>query len=251
MDAVILAAGFATRLYPLTLHRAKPLLEVAGRPGIEYILDALAPLVAVGLKNVHVVCNQRFRPQFETAFPEGRWPFSIHVVSNGVLDAGKKRGAVGHMAIGVSCTEAGSPFLVLAGDNLFDFDLLDLWRRFLEVGGCSVVVTYRTDTPEHTSLFNNLDVGPDGRIVSFIEKPERPVSREFATCIYLFSQETRWHLDEYMRSGTDPDKAGQFISWLACRVPVYTVEPQGHWFDIGSLEDLKVASEYFATNSRG
>ncbi len=242
MEALVLAGGFATRLYPLTLDRAKPLLPVAGKAAIEHILERLFPLATAGLTRIVVVTTEKFAKDFRRALT-GPYPLPVEVLSNGSKTADEKLGAVGDMAFGAQEMAAEAPFLVLAGDNLFDFDLREVVAAFSHQ---ALVVLHRVKTLDEVRPYNNLRLDGTGRILTFVEKPVAPFSHQFATCIYLFPAHVRARLQEYLQSGKDPDKAGNFIRWLAQQEPVQTVEPAGTWFDIGSLAVLQQAEDHFA-----
>jgi len=247
MEAVILAGGFATRLFPLTLDKAKPLLDVGGKPAIEHILERVYPLKHRGLERILVVTSERFAADFERAL-SGPRPVPIEVVSNGVTDPERKLGAVGDMTIGARLVRNG-PVLVLAGDNLFDYDLVDFHMAFLHGEGSPTVVVRRMPRAEDTVEYNNVRVSRSGEIVLFVEKPARPFSRRFATCQYFFPQRIGKMLKHYILDGNDPDKAGDFIRWLSRREPVRAWEAKGAWFDVGSLEVLEQAARYFSAPS--
>lgn len=244
MDAIILAAGFATRLYPLTLNKAKPLLEIGGRPCIYNIIDGLLPLAQQGLERIVIVSNERFADDFRKELT-GPFPVEVVVVSNGAQDLNGKLGAIGDMEFGARFVHPGKPFWVLAGDNMHDFDLSAANEQFASSGWLPRVVTYRAESLEEVKAYSNIRLDETGRIIEFVEKPQDPQSTEFATCIYAFPPSTVERLKEYMASGNDADKAGFFIDWLKDREPVYVFEPSGRWFDIGGLDDLRRADEYF------
>ncbi len=242
MEALILAGGFATRLYPLTLDRAKPLLHVAGKAAIEHILERLFPLADQGLTRIVVVTTEKFAEDFRQAL-SGPFPLPVDVVSNGTTTPDEKLGSIGDMVFGAEQMDGQTPFLVLAGDNLFDFDLREVVAAF---NNQALVVLHRAKTLEEVRPYNNLRLDGTGRILTFLEKPAVPFSHQFATCIYLFPAHVRTSLREYLQSGKDPDKAGNFIRWLAQQGPVQTVEPAGTWFDIGSEAVLRQAEAHFA-----
>ncbi len=241
MEAVILAGGFATRLHPLTLDRAKPLLEVAGRPAVEHILERLFPLVEKGLTRIVVVSSEKFAEDFRFTLT-GPYPIPVEICSNGTMKPDEKLGAIGDIHFGAKHVTPGVPFFVLAGDNLFDFSLEEVQRAYEEK---SLVVLHRVKTLEEVKPYNNLRLDGTGRILTFFEKPEKPFSKIFATCIYLFPPHVLNRLEEYLAEGRDPDKAGDFIRWLSQHESVQTVVGNGTWFDIGSVEALKQAEEYF------
>ncbi len=245
MDAVILAGGFATRLYPLTLKQSKPLLKIAGQPCIYNILEGLFPLRRVGLNRIIVVSNEPFVSDFRNEL-SGPFPVDVVVESNGVRTLDEKLGAVGDMAFGAHYVEEGEPFWILAGDNMHDFDLLAVHRRFESLARAPVVVTHRAETLEEVAAYNNMALDSEGCIRAFEEKPARPETTEFATCIYEFPSDVRSALSQYLEEGNDPDKAGYFIAWLKDRRKVFAVEPEGKWFDIGSKEVMDLADKYFS-----
>lgn len=245
MEAVILAGGFATRLYPLTRNQAKPLLPVADRPAIFCILERLFALRPCGLARIVVLSNERFARDFRTTL-SGSHPVPVEVVSNRVRTEAEKLGAVRDMALAASLVTPGQPFLVLAGDNLFDFGLETPVRRFAALDGRSPVVLVRSvPHKKDTKEYNNVRLAGDGRISAFVEKPERPFARRFALCIYVFPPDVRQDLELFVAQGNDPDKAGNFIRWLCRRRPVYGWDAGGTWFDVGSLAELEAADLFF------
>lgn len=249
MEALILAAGFATRLYPLTENRAKSLLDVAGLPAVGHILRSLFPLAEVGLSRIVILSNDRYVDDFRRALP-GPYPVPVVIENNGVKTEEGKKGAVGDMALGAGLMAPGVPFLCLAGDNLFDFDLLAAHRRFQQRRGSRpLVLLYRLESVAEASLYNNVTLDETGRLLSFEEKPANPTSPLFGTCIYLFPPDIAHDLAVYEKQGGDQDKAGYFIKWLAKRRHVYTLEMPGHWFDVGSVEVLAAANAHFRENA--
>lgn len=246
MDAVILAGGFATRLFPLTRNRAKPLLDVAGHTCLDRILGRLRPLAGQGLRRVVVVTNSRFVDAFEDALRGVDLPFEAVVADNGVTAEGAKRGAVGDMAFGASHLAGDEDFWVLAGDNLFEFDLAQTWAEYLSLGRRPLVLLSEVATVAEAAKYNNLELGAEGKILRFVEKPREPWSRLFAVCVYTFPPRVAGALRDYLKAGENPDNAGSFIAWLAARTPVLTRRPEGAWFDIGSVEELEDARAFFA-----
>lgn len=246
MDAVILAGGFATRLHPLTLDKAKPLLDVAGHSCLERIMGRLLPLSPLGLRRVVVVTNSRFVGAFEDALRGVDLPFEAVVVDNGVTAEGVKRGAVGDMAFGASHLRGDDDFWVLAGDNLFEFDLAAVWLDYVTQGRLPTVLLSEVATIAEAAKYNNLEIGADGRILRFVEKPAAPWSRLFAVCIYTFPPWVAGALRDYLRAGENADNAGSFIAWCAARTAVLTQHPAGAWFDIGSIQELEDARAFFA-----
>lgn len=245
MEAVILAGGFATRLYPLTKDRAKPLLDVGGKSCMQRIVDKLIPLKEQGLSRILVVANSRFCEDFKQALAAMDLPFAADVIDNGVMDVNQKRGAVGDMAFAAEHLTPGEDFWVLAGDNLFEYELDQVWDYYLQGGRKPLVLLSETPDINEARLYNNLELDDKGIILDFQEKPANPWSRLFAVCIYTFPAQTRQALATYLGEGNNPDNAGSFIAWLARKTPTATIKPEGAWFDIGSVQELELAGKFF------
>lgn len=246
MNILILAAGYATRLYPLTLTKAKPLLDIAGKPMIEWVLDNLAPVS--GVDNVYVVTNNKFASSFQNwADIYGRRQPERHfkIVNDGSMDDSDKLGAIGDVNLVVSRENlAASDLIVVAGDNLFS-QSLEGFASFAK-GRAAVLATYDVKDLEAIRKYNAIDVDASGVITQFEEKPACPTSTRTGIALYYFSKETVSLFPTYLAEGNNPDQPGRFIQWLYTRIPVYTWEVPGTWFDIGSKETLEEANVIFA-----
>ncbi len=250
MNILILAAGYATRLYPLTKNRAKPLLDVAGKPMIEWVLDNLAPME--GVEKVFVVTNDKFAADFQTwandyATREQRLSFKI--INDNSKDDSDKLGAIGDINLVASRESlANSDLIVVAGDNLFS-QSLEGFAQFAK-GKQAVLATYDVKDLEAIKKYNAIEVDQEGVITHFEEKPAEPKSTRTGIALYYFSKETVNLFATYIAAGNNPDQPGRFIQWLYTRIPVHTFEVPGIWFDIGSKETLEEANEIFANLSR-
>lgn len=246
MNILILAAGYATRLYPLTLTKAKPLLPVAGKPMIEWVLDNLAPIP--GIDNVYVVTNHKFAADFQAwaddyAKRQPRLRFKI--VNDGSKDDSDKLGAIGDINLVVNRENlASSDLTVVAGDNLFSESLEDFAKAC--EGRQAVLATYDVKDLEAIKKYNSIEVDGEGVITHFEEKPANPKSTRTGIALYYYSKETVAKFPEYIAEGNNPDQPGRFIQWLYTRIPVHTYEVPGIWFDIGSKETLEEANQIFA-----
>ncbi|MEE8467910.1 MAG: sugar phosphate nucleotidyltransferase [Planctomycetota bacterium] len=248
MKAIVLAAGFATRMYPLTRDRAKPLLDVAGKPVLSRLLDRVLTLDAVD--EVLVVTNHRFFDQFEL-WSEGylaRVP--VRVLDDGSLDDAGKRGAIADLAFAVEAIdEVAADLLVVAGDNLIDFDLQPHATRFAELGRplCLVREIEGIVPPRRFS-----EVTLDGtRVLTCREKPAEVRSNLSAICLYFLPASVRPRLAEYLASQSEHDAPGHFIAWLHDREPLAASRIDGGWHDIGDLETLERARTAFGAQARG
>lgn len=246
MKAILLAAGFATRMFPLTRDRAKPLLEVAGRPVLSHILERVRALPEVD--EVLVVTNGKFEADFHAwakALPDGA---PVRILGDGSTDDTNKLGAIGDIRLVLEDLErrgdSDAPWMVVAGDNLFDFDLAPHAQRFFERGETQLLLReIQGEVPPAT--YNEVVMGEGGRVLSFREKPADPKSNLACLCLYFFPGAIRARLQEYLTEGGHPDAPGYFIEWLATREPVRAHRFQGRWFDIGSLTTLEDARREF------
>ena len=246
MNALILAAGYATRLYPLTLTKAKPLLEVAGKPMIDWVLDNLAPVP--DLERVYVVTNHKFAADFRAwadAYRQKNPRFQIEIIDDGSTDDSDKLGAIGDICLAITRHDlAASDLIVVAGDNLFSEPLAD----FAAAAKTSeaMLATYDVGDLEAIRKYSSITTDSDGVITRFEEKPAEPKNSVAGIALYYFSRETIPLFTTYIAAGNNPDQPGRFIQWLYQRKPVRTFQISGTWFDIGSKETLEEANQIFA-----
>ncbi len=238
MQAVILAAGYATRLRPLTESVAKPLLPVGGRPMVDWILDKIAEVD--GVEAVHLVTNSRWAPDFERWAKERGGGVRVH--DDGTRTNEDRLGAVGDVRFAIEAAGlAGEDLLVIAGDNLFEFslrDYVDFWRG---KGEASTIAVHRLADPSLASLYGVVDLDEDDRVVRLEEKPERPTSNLISAAIYLFHRAHVPLIDRYLAEGNSADHSGAFLAWLYTREPVYGFRFSEPWLDIGDRAQLLVA----------
>jgi len=233
MKALILAAGYATRLYPLTKTAAKPLLPLAGRPMLDYLLDRIADVDEVD--EVHVVTNHKFAD----SFAEWAGPRNVVVHDDGTTSEDDRLGAIGDIQFVVERAGFdGDDLMVIAGDNLFDYSLADYVRWWRGKGEASAVVLYDVGSLELVKKYSSVDLDADERLVSFVEKPEEPTSTLIATAAYLYHREHVRLIRQYLDEGSPPDQPGRFVAWLVPRVPVYGYPVGGDWRDIGDAAQL-------------
>ncbi|MEI6350387.1 MAG: sugar phosphate nucleotidyltransferase [Verrucomicrobiota bacterium] len=222
MNILILGAGYATRLYPLTLTKAKPLLDVAGKPMIEWVIDNLAPIPDI--ENVIVVTNNKFAADFQAWADEYtcRQPkLHFKIINDGSKDDSDKLGAIGDINLVVARENLGnSDLVVVAGDNLFS-QSLEGFAQFAK-GRAAVLATYDVKDLEAIKKYNSIEVDANGVITHFEEKPANPKSTNTGIALYYFSKETVTQFATYIAEGNNPDQPGRFIQWLYTRIPVHT-----------------------------
>jgi len=246
MKVVILAAGYATRLYPLTLTQPKPLLPVAGKPMIEYVLDNLAPIG--GIDRIYVVTNAKFAAHFQKwadGYRETKAKLDFTIVNDGSTDDTNKLGAIGDLHLVVTREHVDDDVIVVAGDNLFSEKLTD-FGRYCREKNAPVLAVYDVGDLEQIKKYNSITIASDDRITFFEEKPKNPTSTLTGIALYFYPSATVPLIQHYIAEGNNPDQPGRLIQWLYTRVPVYTWRVPGLWFDIGSKETLEEANKIFA-----
>ena len=232
MKALILAAGYATRLRPLTDTWAKELLPVGGRPIVDRILDNLAEVPEVD--EVHLVTNARKAPWFNE-WARGR---DVTIHDDGTTSNDDRLGAIGDMLFVVDRIGADDDLLVIAGDNLFDFHLGELVAFWRTKGVASAVALRDVGSLELARQYGIVDLDSDARIRSFVEKPPEPESTLAATATYLYHREHVALIRTYVESEANADQPGRLVAWLHQREPVYGWVFTEPWYDIGDEEQL-------------
>jgi glucose-1-phosphate thymidylyltransferase len=231
VKALILAAGYATRLRPLTDAIPKHLLPVGGRPMVDWILDKIRE---AGIEDIHLVTNGRFADDFE------RWAVGtgVQVHDDRTTTDERRLGAIGDIRFVREHTDLDDDLLVIAGDNLFDYSLGDYIRFWSQNSTASAVAVYDVGDRELAKQYGIVELDEDDRIVGFVEKPSDPPSTLSATATYLYARRHAALIDSYLDAGQPPDQPGHFVAWLHKREPVYAYRIAGGWYDIGDAGQL-------------
>ncbi|RZN61671.1 sugar phosphate nucleotidyltransferase [Methanonatronarchaeum sp. AMET6-2] len=227
MEAIVLAGGFATRLWPLTRDKAKPLLPLGEREIIDYLVEEIVEEPRVD--NVYISTNKRFEEDFQTYVKQKGYR-DVEVVVEDSMREGEKPGAIGalHQIIGSKGLEG--PLLIVAGDNYVSFSVSE-FIDFYFGGEGSCLAAY--DLDGDPSQFGVLEV-ESGKVVDFEEKPGEPKSSLISIAFYVLSESGVKNLDRYMNEGLNPDSPGYFIEWLVSHEDVRAFKFEGNWFDIGT-----------------
>jgi len=190
MNVLILAAGYATRLYPLTENKAKPLLEVAGKPMIEWVLDNLAPVPDLG--TVYVVTNDKFARDFQTwadEYAKSQPKLTFKIINDGSRSDSDKLGAIGDIRLVLTREElADESLIVVAGDNLFSEPLTDFVAA--AQGSAATLATYDVGDLEAMKKYSAIQIDAQGVITHFEEKPAKPETTLTGIALYYFAPET-------------------------------------------------------------
>lgn len=243
MKCLILAAGYATRLYPLTKETPKPLLEVAGKSILERLLDKIGVIDAID--HVYVVTNSRFAQSFHKWVRQYDYSKPLTIIDDGTTSNENRLGAIGDIQYTLEQTKLADDLMILAGDNLFDFDLGD-FEQFFQEKNADVITAYEIDDIELQRRVGIIELDSSARVLSFEEKPQQPKSPWGVPALYIYKQETLPLIRKYLEEGNNPDAPGHFVPWLIKHKPIYAFQFEGQWYDIGTFESYEEAQAVFA-----
>jgi glucose-1-phosphate thymidylyltransferase len=233
MKVLILAAGYATRLYPRTKNFPKPLLEVNGKPIINYLIEKLERLS--GISKVVVVTNDRFARTFEAWAKQFDTRYDIQIVNDRTRTPETRLGAVGDMSLVFKQEGYRGDFLVLGGDNFFQDPLDDFVKFARRKTTATTIGVYDIKRKKEASNFGVVSLNAACKVVDFAEKPEQPRSSLIAMCLYYFPQGALTCIKEYMSDRRNSsDAAGAYIGWLSRAGTVYGYRFKHLWVDIGN-----------------
>ncbi|MBF0522622.1 MAG: nucleotidyltransferase family protein [Candidatus Omnitrophica bacterium] len=242
MKALILAAGYGTRLYPLVQDTPKAFLEVKGRTLIGHIVDKIKGVE--GLEEILVVTNNKFYSDFKNWAQHQ--PFNIRVINDGTDTPEQRLGSIGDIHFALTQYAFSDDLLVVGSDNLFNFNLGDFFKFAKQKSHSATIGLYDIGDISQAHKFGVVSVDKDKKITLFEEKPEKPQSTLIAMCFYYFPRETVDLTFQYVKEVEKADRAGDYIKWIAERHSVYGFTFSGKWYDIGSIESYKDAQENFS-----
>ena len=245
MKLIILAAGYATRLYPLTLNQPKPLLPVAGKPMLEHVVDHVAGIK--GIDQAYIVTNAKFVSHFENwarAYKHPKLNFGFKIINDGSTDDSNKLGAIGDMHLVLRKEEIDDDIIVIGGDNLFSNDLDD-FGDYCKQKNAPVTGVYDVGDLEAIKKYNAIEIDEDNRITYFEEKPKNPRSTLTGIALYFYPRSTLSLIHQYISEGNNPDQPGRLVQWMYSRVPFFVWKVPGLWYDVGSIETLEEANRVF------
>lgn len=245
MKCLILAAGYATRLYPLTENFPKPLLKVGEKPILDWLLDDIDS--AGEIDEYIVISNHKFVSHFEKWASEraGRTKRFIRVLDDGTMTNETRLGAVRDIQLAIEKLSLDDDLLVIAGDNLLDFSLKG-FLHYARQRGTSCVMRYYEPSIDRLRKTGVATVDDEGLILSMEEKPAEPKSNWCCPPFYFYRQSDVPLVKVGIESGCGVDAPGSFIAWLSSKTPVHAWEMPGRRFDIGSLDSYYEAIEKFS-----
>ncbi len=248
MKVIVLAAGYGTRMGELTKNTPKPLLPVGGKAIVEHLFEKLTPIESI--THYYIISNGKFYQSFK------EWELDFHANRNGHITLDilndhstcneNRLGAIGDIQLVLNTVSFQDDVIITAGDNLYDFDLLEYYR-FFQKKNCDCIAVIPIHEPEKLKRTGVVEVDSDFRVIGFEEKPAEPKSNFACPPIYFFKQATLGLVKDYLKSGNNPDAPGHFISWLHKQRPVYAYQIKGQRYDVGNPETYQKVNEIYAS----
>ena len=234
MKALILAAGYSTRLYPLTLNTPKALLPIGKKCMIDYLAEQLHTVE--DLSEVVIVTNARFYEDFcqWVLGAQARYaPLSFRVINDETMTADDRRGAVGDIQYAIEQAHLDDDLLVAASDNFFTFPLNDFIDDFKR-SGCDTLLAHQMDSLEDLRRFAVATLDEHQHVIDLVEKPTDPPTDIAIYALYLYRRDTLPLVKQYLDEGGAPDAPGHFPEWLYKRKPVRVYIFKGECIDVGT-----------------
>jgi glucose-1-phosphate thymidylyltransferase len=243
---IVLGAGYATRLYPLTLNQPKPLLSVAGKPMIEHVLDNAMPIREID--HAFVVTNEKFAPHFQRwadGYGSRHASALITIINDHSTDDANKLGAIGDMNLVINQEQIDDDIMVVGGDNLFS-QSLEAFGDYCREKKAPVLGVYDVGNLEEIKKYNAIEIDDQDRISFFEEKPANPKSTLTGIALYYYPRTALPLIRQYIDEGNHPDQPGLLVQWMYPRTPFYVWRVPGIWFDVGAKETLEEANRIFS-----
>ena len=243
MKCVLLAAGYATRMYPLTENLPKPLLEVGGKTILDWIVNDLAS--GGKIDSYVVISNHKFLPHFEKWVTLKRsHGFVMELLDDGSTDNDNRLGAVKDIEFAIDALALDDDLLVLAGDNVMDFSF-NSFVSYFEEKQTTCIMRYRVPGLKGPCKFGVATIDSSGRVLNMVEKPQVPESEWAVPPFYVYKRSDLGLFKKGIASGCKTDAPGSFIEWLCKQTTVHAYEMPGQRFDVGSIEGYeKIRVEY-------
>jgi len=242
MKAIFLTAGYATRLYPLTLDKPKALLEINEKPILDYILEQVNTIPEID--EIYVVSNHKFFGQLSRWAKTAQTDKKVIVMDDGSTADENRLGAIGDIQFAIDKAAIDDDVLIICGDNLFTFDLKNYYDYYKSLDKdcvcCKIV-----DDKDEIKGYAVAIVDENHKILDLEEKPQDPKSNIAVFATYFYKRATAPMFKTYLDEGNKPDAPGYFLQWLYKRKDVYAYEMDGICLDIGTARALALANEIF------
>lgn len=240
MQCILLAAGYATRLYPLTENMPKALLKLGDKTILEMVTDKIDEVKDVEI--IYIVTNEKFYKNFLEWSKTYSGPKTIKVLNDHTTDNDNRLGAIGDLKYVIDTEKVDDEILVMASDNIFDFSLNDFVSMYREIDK-DMICAHVIENKEDLHSMGVIELEADGKVKSFEEKPQNPKTDLGVPPFYLYKKETISLIDKYLKEGNNPDAPGHFVPWLIEQNDVYAYVFDAVRIDIGTPESYYDACE--------
>ncbi len=248
MKAIILAAGYATRLYPLTKDFPKPLLKVGGKAILDHIIPKIERVSQID--EIYVITNHRFYNILLDWAHQAGYSKGIKIIDDLSTTNENRLGAIADLWFAIEREKLAEDLLVMAGDNLFDFEvaaMVDFYRQ----KGTDIITAHEVNDLERLQRTGVVLIDEESKVIDFDEKPVSPKSNLAVPPFYIYQKSTVLHsIKKYLDEGNNPDAPGNFIPWLIKRKPVHAYRFDGERYDIGAMESYQKVNDLFIKRVR-
>ena len=246
MKCIFLCAGYATRLFPITENFPKALIEVGGKPIIDYILEKVNKIDDI--EEIYLVTNAKYTPHFQNWANERNNMSSntkkITVFNDGTTNNDDRLGAIGDINFTIESANINDDIMVLATDNLFDFELKDFYEFYKTKNAPCVCVREEEDI----NLLKRVGVAKldeDLKIIDFVEKPANPQSKFAVFAEYIYPKNVLPEIKTYLEEGNSCDAPGNLVAYMYKKMPTYAYEFKGECYDVGTHDALALVNEIY------
>ena len=242
MKAIVLAAGYATRLYPLTLNKPKALLTIGKETILDFVINEITTIPEVD--EIYIVTNDKFYGQFCDWNKMSEKPVKISVLNDNTTDDATKLGAIGDIQFVIEKMNIVDDVLIMASDNIFTFKLLEFYSAFKDKHKDMILVS-KIENKEDLKRMANVVLDDDNKVLDMVEKPAEPISEFAAFASYFYTKDTVPMFKQYLEAENNPDAPGFFPSWLFKQKDVYAYKFIGECYDIGTPQAYEEVGNIF------
>lgn len=240
MQCILLAAGYATRLYPLTENMPKALLKLGDKTILDMVVEKITEVNDI--ENIYIVTNDKFHTHFEEWAKTYSGGKKIKVINDHTTSNDNRLGAIGDLKYVIDTEKIDDEILVMASDNIFGFSLngfVDMYRE----KNTDMICAHTIENKQELHSMGVVELDGDGKVIGFEEKPENPKSDLGVPPFYLYKKETLPLIEKYLKAGNNPDAPGHFVPWLIGETDVYAYVFNAVRIDIGTPESYYEAQE--------
>ncbi|MFH0832153.1 MAG: nucleotidyltransferase family protein [Candidatus Aenigmatarchaeota archaeon] len=239
MKAIVLAGGYAKRLWPITKHVSKPLLLVGKEPVINYVIRKLE---TVDVDKIYISTNEKFKDDYKKWLKKYGFK-KIKIVIEKTHSEKEKLGAIGGINFLIKKENLKDDCIIVGGDNLLSFSMEE-FIEFYKNKKAPTVAVFDVKSMEKAKLYGIVKTNQKNKIIDFLEKPENPPTTLASTCCYLFPKNILPLFSKYLNQKNPKDAPGFFLKWLCKKRNVFAFVFEDHWFDIGDKKTLAEARAY-------